>query len=150
MTATTPAPATWPAPGLAWQLRTAASHSIDLPDLMETAARHLDPTDAQLHDVDELDAFVLNSDHPITHATLLDHRGHVHAAYPDHHVGRVLVVSLPSLTEALADPGDRTTPLARPSSDLEQCRFPMTIINAPAHRYAGLVDEAAPSTYPIG
>ena len=121
--------APWPAPGLAWQLRTATSHTTDLPALLEAAARCLEATDAQIRDVDELHALVLDTDHPIAHATLIDHLGQVLTAHPDHRTGKAVVVRPPSLREALADPEDRTAPFARSSDDLEQSRFPMTIIS---------------------
>ena len=135
MTVTTSRPsasAVWPAPGLAWQLRVARSSETDRAQLLQQAADVLDAVGARVDDVEDLDSLVLDRERPVDHVTLFDRLGDVLVAHPDRTAEQVTVVRHPSLREARTEPDGWPRPLAFPSSDLEQCRFPMIVISAPA------------------
>ena len=133
ITSTRPtAQATWPAPGLAWQLRQAArTTGTALAAQLRAAADVVDGATARVDDVEDLDALVLSTDYPVEHVTLLDRLGDVHVAHPDRTHEQVVIVRHPSLREARTTPDDWPLPLAHPSHQLDQCRFPMTVIAAP-------------------
>jgi len=128
-----PARAVWPAPALARQLR---EHSRTTTRVLSAhlriAADILEGVGARVDDVEELDAVVLSQEDPVEEVTVLDRFGEVHVIHPQRTGGGPLVVRHPSLREALTGPADWPVPLAHPTSELDQCRFPMFVIAAPA------------------
>ncbi|ACZ32454.1 hypothetical protein Xcel_3455 (plasmid) [Xylanimonas cellulosilytica DSM 15894] len=131
-TSRTSAPAVWPAPGLAWQLRIDARRATpNHAELLQHAADVLDAVGARVDDVEDLDALVLDVERPVDHVALIDRLGEVLVAHPDRTAEQVTVVRHPSLLEARTQPDDWRRPLAFPSSDVEPSRFPMIVISAP-------------------
>lgn len=133
LTARTPATAApWPARDLAYHLRTAArSMNPEHALLLQRAADVVEAAGVRVDDVEELDALTLDTERPVDHVTLLDRLGNVLVAHPDRQAEQVTVVRHPSLREARTAADDWPRPLAFPSSDLEQCRFPMLVLGAP-------------------